>query len=236
MSSVLGALSLSEKVRACLGFFQCDLKLLVFFIFIAEVFILVLCSVIVVLHIIWDEIARGRLGGLFLRPLVGGCLGREGRNGKTSCCETKLELGDKRMLALLLLGDNCYLIKYVLGAVIFILLVEEFFLLKVFLISQSLIVINKSLLDITLGRHNPLWVSLKHLRLNKDVSPEDDPLGERPHVGRSSTGCSLLLLLLPLFVFLLLVGGGFSVVVGEVDLIGELDAERAALDPGSLRL
>ena len=79
-------------------------------------------------------------------------------------------------------------------------------------------------------------VGLKSRLLCKDVGSENDSLRVRPQEGSGCSGRSLLLLLLSLLVLLLLVWSGFSVIVSEVDLVCELDAEGASLDPRGLWL
>jgi hypothetical protein len=52
----------------------------------------------------------------------------------------------------------------------------------------------------------------------------------------SSFHCSLLLPLLSLFVFLLLVWSGLSLIIRVIYLLGELDAKLALFDPRGFRL
>lgn len=72
--------------------------------------------------------------------------------------------------------------------------------------------------------------------LDEYIGTQDNSFGHRSHESGRSSGCALLLLLLAFLVLLVLVRCRLPVIVCEVDLVRKLDAERASLDPGCLRL
>jgi hypothetical protein len=84
------------------------------------------------------------------------------------------------------------------------------------------------------GRERSLqWLG----RLLKEyVGAEDDTLAHGPHEVGSRACRTLLLLLFALLVLFFLIRRRLTVIISEVDFIGEFDSKGAPLDPRSLRL
>ena len=72
--------------------------------------------------------------------------------------------------------------------------------------------------------------------LKEYVGAEDDTLAHGPHEVGSSACRTLLLLLFALLVLFFLIWRRLTVIISEVDFIGEFDSKGAPLDPRGLRL